>query len=226
MKSVNRKKILFLVTQSEMGGAQRYIYEVSKALAERYEILVAAGDPAFAKASAGKGELFQKLKNTRVRPVYLKRMKRTPNPYLAISAIAEIARLLKKERPDVLFLCSTTAGLLGSIAARIYRGRTSPKITGEVRPQKIRVIYRIGGWAFGDPRAGWKNSKTRSFCCCRLTSVTSKARSRSSCSRTSLPSVRTWSSGASSAGNWAKALLLSDRKANHLVGLFLGKECK
>ncbi len=141
------KKILFLVTQSEMGGAQRYIYEVARLLdKEKYEILVAAG--------SGDGELFEKLKNIQMTPVYLRQMKRTPWPWQITSAIWEIRALLKKEKPDILFLCSTTAGLLGSIAARTLGGRTSPKIKGEVRP---RVIYRIGGWAFQDPRAFWKN---------------------------------------------------------------------
>ena len=136
MENVNRRKILFIVTQSEMGGAQRYIYEVSKALAGRYEILVAAGK--------GDGELFRKLENTGVQPLYLSQMRRAPWPWQIILAIKEIFDLLKKEKPDVLFLCSTTAGLLGSIAGWIYRGPTS-------------VIYRIGGWAFRDPRPFWKN---------------------------------------------------------------------
>ena len=129
-----KRKILFLVTQSEMGGAQRYVYEVAEVLAERHEILVAAGE--------GDGELFRKLKNTRAQPAYLKRMKRAPWPWQAILAIKEIFDLLKKEKPDVLFLCSTTAGLLGSIAGSLY---------------KLKIIYRIGGWAFRDPRAFWKN---------------------------------------------------------------------
>ena len=130
-------KILFIVTQSEMGGAQRYIYEVARGLdKEKYEILAAAGE--------GDGELFKKLENTRVKPVYLKQMKRAPWPWQIILAIGEIYNLLKEERPDVLFLCSTTAGLIGSIASFLYRDRVS-------------VIYRIGGWAFRDPRPFWKN---------------------------------------------------------------------
>lgn len=129
-------KILFIVTQSEMGGAQRYIFEVAKGLGEKYQILVGAGE--------GDGELFKKLENTRVKPVHLKQMKRVPWPWQIILAIGEIYNLLKKERPEVLFLCSTTAGLLGSIATLFSRDRVS-------------VIYRIGGWAFRDPRPFWQN---------------------------------------------------------------------
>ena len=136
------KKILFIVTQSELGGAQRYIFELAPRLdLEKYEILVAAGQ--------GDGELFQKLKNTETRTLYLKQMKRTPWPWQIFLSISEILNLLKKEKPNILFLCSTTAGILGSIAARFYRPQTSSF--------KFKIIYRIGGWAFRDPRPFWQN---------------------------------------------------------------------
>jgi len=134
------KKILFIVTQSEMGGAQRYIFEVARGLDKtEYDILVAAGE--------GDSELFQKLKDTDVRRLYLKQMKRVPWPWQIILAILEIRNLLKREKPDVLFLCSTTAGLLGSIASLLLK----------IKNCKLKIIYRIGGWAFRDPRAFWKN---------------------------------------------------------------------
>jgi len=106
------KKILFLVTQSEFGGAQKYIIEMISGL-ENYEILVAAGD--------GNGELFEKLKKYPVKNVGLKWLTRTPLPLKSILSIKEIYDVLKTEKPDILFLCSTTAGLLGSIAACFYR---------------------------------------------------------------------------------------------------------
>ncbi len=138
MEIVKKTKILFLVTQSEMGGAQRYIYEIGHALdKEKYEVLVATGE--------GDGELFRKLATLGIESRKLEQMKRTPWPWQISSAVWEIRNLLKTKKPDVLFLCSTTAGLLGSIAGGLMKG---------VKP---RVIYRIGGWAFRDPRASWKN---------------------------------------------------------------------
>ncbi len=155
------KKILFIITQSEFGGAQRYVYEVAKYLtAQKYEILVATG--------GANGELFEKLKNTRVTPVYLKHMRRTPLPWQTILAIKEIYNLLKKEKPDILFLCSTTAGLLGSIASFFYKLQTTNypakfanahRGAGKLQTtnHKLQTIYRIGGWAFNDPRPWWQN---------------------------------------------------------------------
>jgi glycosyltransferase involved in cell wall biosynthesis len=134
------KKILFIVTQSEFGGAQRYVFEVAAHLAShQYEILVAAGQK--------NGELFEKLKNTQVEPVYLKHMRRAPLPWQIFLCVREIFTLLKKEKPDVLFLCSTTAGFLGSIAGFLYK----------INHLSLTVIYRIGGWAFNDPRPFWQN---------------------------------------------------------------------
>ncbi len=133
-------KILFIVTQSEFGGAQRYIFDTSLYLAnEGYEVLVAAGEK--------DGELSAKLKTQNSKPQLktqnLKYLKRIPGPISVFLSIREIYKLLKKEKPDVLFLNSTTAGILGSIAGRLYK--------------KSRVIYRIGGWAFRDPRPAWQN---------------------------------------------------------------------
>jgi len=48
-------KILYIVTKSEWGGAQKYVFELSKALKNEFEVLVASGE--------GNGELFEKLKH-------------------------------------------------------------------------------------------------------------------------------------------------------------------
>jgi glycosyltransferase involved in cell wall biosynthesis len=131
------KKIIFLVTQSEFGGAQRYIFEVVSSLDKgKYEVLVAAGE--------GDGELFRKVKDLSIKTAQLKWLKRTPWPWQVVFSIFEILNLLKREGPDVLFLCSTTAGLLGSAASFLFKNN-------------LRVIYRIGGWSFLDPRPSWQN---------------------------------------------------------------------
>ncbi len=134
----NKNKILFIVTQSEFGGAQRFIFElVSRLNKEKYELLVAAGQ--------GDNELFVKLQVLNIKTIQLKHLKRNPNPLKALFSMSEILNLLKKEKPDTLFLCSTTAGILGSIAGSIYK-------LFKTHDSKFKIIYRIGGWAFHDPR--------------------------------------------------------------------------
>jgi len=148
------RKILFIVTQSEFGGAQRYIYELIGGLnPEKYNFVIAAGE--------GNEELFEKISklkspgtrevgaNLNLKTQNLKYLKRTPLPWQIIFSIREIFNLLKGEKLDILFLCSTTAGLLGSISKLFYQLIT--------KNYKLKTIYRIGGWAFRDPRPSWQN---------------------------------------------------------------------
>ncbi len=132
------KKILFLITKSEMGGAQRFLFELVTHLdAKKYDIIVAAGGP-----PAG-GELFEKLAQKSVKTVKIRNFSNSFG-IKNIFAFAEIFGLIRKFKPDVLYLLSSEAGFSGSIAGNIYRflfWRTNPKI-----------IYRIGGWAFKEPR--------------------------------------------------------------------------
>jgi glycosyltransferase involved in cell wall biosynthesis len=132
-----KKKILFLVTQSEFGGAQRFIYRLITNLdLAKYDISIAAGP----EGNDADGLLFN-LKKEGFNNFSLKFLKRSINPIIDFLGIVEIYKLIKKQNPDIVFLCSTKAGILGSIAARI---------SGK------RVIYRIGGWTFNDPWPEWK----------------------------------------------------------------------
>ncbi len=130
-----KKKILFLVTQSEFGGAQRFIYTLTTNL-KGCDITVGAGFEGDDK----KG-LLSALEKQRINVIRLKYMRRGINPFFDILGLFEIKKLLKKQKPDILFLCCSKAGFLGSLA-----GKNKIK----------RIIYRIGGWTFNDPWPKWK----------------------------------------------------------------------
>ena len=134
------KKILFIVTQSEFGGAQHFLAHLVTALDKnRYNIIVAAG-PEGDDENGLLSFLEKKVINTR----HLKYLRRSVNLLFDFClGIWEIYRLIEKEKPDILFLCSSKAGASGSFAGRLAR---VPKI-----------IYRIGGWTFNDPHSFlWK----------------------------------------------------------------------
>lgn len=148
------RKILFLITQAELGGAQRYVLEVVSSLDKgKFSFLVAAG--------TGKGNFLlnslknnhQQLKSLPVQTIPLRYLKRAPSPWEIFLSISEIVGLLEKEKPDVLFLCCTTAGFLGSIASKIYKLKNLPYNL----ETSLCVLYRIGGWSFLDPRPAWMN---------------------------------------------------------------------
>ena len=140
-----KKKILFLVTQSEFGGAQRFIYRLITNLdLAKYDISIAAGP----EGNNADGLLFN-LQNKGFKIFPLKFLKRAINPIIDFWGLLEIYRLIKKEKPDILFLCSTKAGILGSLAATLI-----PK-SYLLNP---KIIYRIGGWTFNDPWPKWKKN--------------------------------------------------------------------
>jgi glycosyltransferase involved in cell wall biosynthesis len=141
MKTIEKIKLIFIVTQSEFGGAQRYVFELISGLSkQKYDILVAAGQ--------GNGEIFEKLKTLEIKTIRLKYLKRSPHPLQILFSMSEILDLLKKQRPSIVFLCSSTAGIIGSCVSYLYK---------KIGKSNVRIIYRIGGWAFHDPRNWFLN---------------------------------------------------------------------
>ena len=68
-----KKKILYIITQSDFGGAQRYVFDLSTHLNADFDVLVAAGKD-------GCGELFSRLERCGIKTVRLKHLKRAINP--------------------------------------------------------------------------------------------------------------------------------------------------
>ncbi len=133
------KKILFIVTQSEFGGAQHFLAHLVAALdKDKYDITVAAGPQGDDETG-----LLKFLEKKGINTKHLKYLRRGINPLFDLYlSPAEIFNLIKREKPDILFLCSSKAGAIGSLIGRL----TGVK----------KIIYRIGGWAFNDPWPEWK----------------------------------------------------------------------
>lgn len=128
------KKILFIITKSEMGGAQRFLCDfVTRLDLQKYELLIAAG---------GNGGLLEKLEKKKVKTVLIKNFSNIPG-FKNILAFFEILFSIKNFRPDVLYLLSSEAGFSGALAGGLYR---------LLSRKKMKIIYRIGGWAFKEPR--------------------------------------------------------------------------
>lgn len=125
-----RKKVLFLITKSNWGGAQRYIYDLATNLDPRqFEPVVAMG---------GNGILAEMLGNAGVRTITLKEMKNTSSFGQMKQAASELRHMLNQERPDVLHLNSSIAGLVGALVGRTARIPT--------------ILFTAHGWAFNEDR--------------------------------------------------------------------------
>jgi len=122
------RKILFLITQAEMGGAQKYILELSYSLKKLgYEVLVASE----------KNESFkQKLSENSIKFIELKHIQRNINPFSDFSVFSEILKLIKLEKPDIVHLNSSKIGVLGALAGRLAKAP--------------RIIFTAHGWVFNE----------------------------------------------------------------------------
>lgn len=137
MSKGSKKRLLFIITQSEMGGAQQFLIHLLPQLdTETYEVRVAIGRD-------GDGSLIQTLQGLGVLTIALYSLRRDIHPFSDLKAVYEVKSLIKDYAPDTLFLLSSKAGFIGSLAARLSHTST-------------RVIYRIGGWTFKDPWPVWK----------------------------------------------------------------------
>lgn len=74
-----KRKILYLITLSDMGGAQKYVFDLATNLdKERFEVVVAAG---------GDGELFEKLRDTNVQIFKRKCLMQAIRPFCDLPSI-------------------------------------------------------------------------------------------------------------------------------------------
>lgn len=104
---MQKAKILYLITQSEWGGAQKYVFDLAVGLKDEFEVAVAFG---------GEGELQNRLAEKGVRTFVLKNLIREICPWKDFLGFWEIYKLIKKEKPDILHTNSTKAEILGNLA--------------------------------------------------------------------------------------------------------------
>ncbi|MBY0538469.1 glycosyltransferase [Patescibacteria group bacterium] len=127
-------KVLFLITKSNFGGAQRYVYDLALNLDKsKFESVVALG---------GNGALLTMLQNANVHTITLREMQNSTSLKQAWRSYTELLQTLKSEKPDVLHLNSSIAGLVGAVAGRFAR--------------VPNIIFTAHGWAFNEDRPRWQ----------------------------------------------------------------------
>lgn len=149
MITVNKIKVLYLITKSNCGGAQRYVADVACNLpSEQFEVVVAAGRG----SEPGSGWLQKEVAAHGVRSIVLPHVERDiKNPLKEASVFISLARLIRKERPDVLHVNSAKAGGVGSFIGRLLGVRTvvftaHGWASNEDRPWLSRMIIRFFEW--------------------------------------------------------------------------------
>lgn len=111
-----RKKVLFVVTKSNFGGAQRYVYDLATHLSkEHFEVAVACGPDATGKT----GRLSYLLEEKKIPTIEVPALTRDVHFFDDVRAFFALTGLLLAEKPAVVHLNSSKAGGLGALAARI-----------------------------------------------------------------------------------------------------------
>lgn len=123
-------KILYGITKANFGGAQRYVFDLAKAMKKRgHDVAVLCGEG---------GVLADKLREEGIRVIEIKGMKRDISLVNEFRSLYFIFRTLWKEKPDIFHTNSSKMGGLGSFAARLAGTK--------------RVVFTAHGWPFWEKR--------------------------------------------------------------------------
>lgn len=118
MTEPRQLKIMYLITKSNYGGAQKYTFELAAASQERgHAVVVACGGTG--DSLAPPGELEARLKEANIPVRHVPGFMRDISVASDIKAFWQVYSLLRTERPDVLHISSSKAGGIGTVAARL-----------------------------------------------------------------------------------------------------------
>ena len=126
------KKILYVITRAEWGGAQVHLFDVLTEVTKcGYECEVAIGE---------KGKLYDRLVDIGIKVYYLKNLVHEIEPISDLKAVFELNKVIKLSDPDMVHLHSTKAGWIGRIST-LCMGK--------------KVIFTVHGWCFteGAPKS-------------------------------------------------------------------------
>ncbi len=134
-------KILYGITKSNFGGAQRYVFDLAReAKSAGHDVAVMCG---------GNGPLVEKLRNHGIRVIAIPNMQRDVSLVDEFRSLNFIFRTLYEEKPDVFHTNSSKMGGLGNLAARLAGIR--------------KIILTAHGWAFNEPRPEWQKVLIKFF---------------------------------------------------------------
>ena len=127
-------KIIYGITKSNMGGAQRYVFDLAtEAKKLGHEVSVICG---------GNGPLVQKLEANKIRVITLPYLQRDISLVDEFRSLHFIFRTLVEENPDVFHTNSSKMGGLGNLAGRLAGVR--------------KIVFTSHGWEFNAPRPWWQ----------------------------------------------------------------------
>lgn len=123
-------KILYVITKSNWGGAQKHVFDLSTTMKDRgHDVWVALG---------GEGLLKEKLEKAGIYTFSIASLGRDISPGKDAGSLKEIYTIIRNKRPDIIHLHSPKAAGLGSVAGRLLRVK--------------KIITTVHGWTFNEDR--------------------------------------------------------------------------
>ncbi len=139
--TISQMKIIYGITKSNFGGAQRYVFDLAKhAKLSGHEVAVLCGEG---------GVLTQKLEEENIRVITIPGFDRDMDLFHDASRLLFIIKTIWREKPDVFHINSAKMGGAGIFTGRLLR---VPKI-----------IFTGHGWAFNEPRPEWQKVLIKFF---------------------------------------------------------------
>ncbi|MBI4244703.1 MAG: glycosyltransferase family 4 protein [Planctomycetes bacterium] len=130
------KKILFIITLSEWGGAQKICFDLATNLDKRKFTAEVAANPV--------GLLSERLVEHGIVFHPIKRLRRNPSLVNDFLALIFLYRLIKAGEYDIVHCHTTKAGILGRIAAKLNRTK--------------KIYFTAHGWGFYNKEYKWAKS--------------------------------------------------------------------
>jgi len=130
------KRILYVITKADWGGAQRYVFDMAlTARKAGHDVLVASGTS---------GPLIDRLEAVGIRTETIAGMKRDISLKDELRSFRALRALIRGFRPDVMHVNSSKASGLAALAGRLARVR--------------RIVFTAHGWAFNENRPAWQKA--------------------------------------------------------------------
>ena len=134
-------KIIYGITKSNFGGAQRYVFDLARAAqAAGHDVAVMCG---------GNGVLIKKLEAEHIRVITIPGFSRDVDLLGDASRLWFIIKTIGHEKPDVFHINSSKMGGAGIFVGRLLGVK--------------KIIFTGHGWAFKEQRPFWQKALIKFF---------------------------------------------------------------
>ena len=122
----SKRKVLYLITRSDLGGAQKHLSDLMKYSNDKYEIHLAIGSV---------GYLTEIANSLNIQVHIISSLMRSINIMTDIKALKEFTVLVKNLKPDLIHAHSSKPGAIARISGKLHN---------------VPVLFTVHGWGFDE----------------------------------------------------------------------------